>query len=92
MYLHIGNGYSIKINDILGIFDIENTTVGKYTKDFLEHAEKQKHCVYVTSELPKSFIVTAADHTETVYISQLAVSTLKKRLSEISGLNHLNSP
>lgn len=81
MYLHIGNEYSVKIKDIIGIFDIENTTIGKYTKEYLERAEKNKMCVYTTSEMPKSFIVAFKNGIETVYISQLAVSTLKRRLN-----------
>ena len=42
MYLHLGNEYSVKISDIVGIFDIENTTVDKATKGLLERAEKKK--------------------------------------------------
>ena len=43
MYLHTGNGYSVKISNILGIFDIENTTTdGRYTREYLERAEKEK--------------------------------------------------
>lgn len=81
MYLHTGNGYSVKISNILGIFDIENTTTdGRYTREYLERAEKEKRCIYTTSEMPKSFIVTVEDGKEKVYISQLAVSTLRKRI------------
>ena len=81
MYLHTGNGYSVKISNILGIFDIENTTTdGRYTREYLERAEKEKRCIYTTSEMPKSFIVAVEDGNEKVYISQLAVSTLRKRI------------
>lgn len=83
MYLHIGNEYSVKISDILGVFDIENTTIGKYTKEYLERAEKEKRCVYTTLEMPKSFIIAMKNGREVVYISQLAVSTLRKRLLEM---------
>ena len=40
MYLHIGNGECIKIGDIIGIFDLENTSISKRTRDFLNKAEK----------------------------------------------------
>lgn len=76
MYLHIGNNYSVDMRDIIGIFDIENTTVGKYTKKLLECAEKNHQCIYATYDMPKSFIVTA----EKLYISQLSAYTLRKRL------------
>lgn len=85
MYLHIGNNYSIDTRDLIGIFDIENTTVEKCTKLLLERAEKEHKCVYTTYEMPKSFIVTVRNGRERVYISQLSASTLKKRLSEGGG-------
>ena len=74
MYLHIGNDYSVDIRDIIGIFDMDNTTVTGTTKE--------KLCIYTTYELPKSFIITEKKGRVRVYISQLAASTLKKRLSQ----------
>lgn len=82
MYLHIGNNYSVRLSDVVGIFDIENTTVDKCTKIFLERAEKEHRCVYATYDMPKSFVVTVKDGEEKVYISQLAAATLRKRLRE----------
>ena len=57
-YLHIGNNYSVYTPDIVGIFDMDNTTVGSPTKKLLDNAEKEKRCIYTTYELPKSFIIT----------------------------------
>ena len=85
MYLHIGNNYSVDVRDIVGIFDIENTTVEKCTKLLLERAEKEKKCIYTTYEMPKSFIVTMNEGREKVYISQLSAATLRKRLAEGGG-------
>ncbi|MBE6858036.1 MAG: DUF370 domain-containing protein [Ruminococcus sp.] len=86
MYLHIGNNYSVDTRDIVGIFDIENTTVEKCTKILLERAEKEKKCVYTTYEMPKSFIITVRNGRERLYISQLAASTLRKRLADGGGM------
>ncbi|MBQ8582549.1 MAG: DUF370 domain-containing protein [Ruminococcus sp.] len=86
MYLHIGNNYSVDTRDIVGIFDIENTTVEKCTKILLDRAEKEKKCVYTTYEMPKSFIITVRNGRERLYISQLAASTLRKRLSDGGGM------
>lgn len=80
MYLHIGNNHSVDTRDVVGIFDIENTTVGKCTKKLLEYAEKNHLCVYTTYEMPKSFIITVRDGKEKLYISQLSAYTLRKRL------------
>lgn len=85
MYLHIGNNYSVDVRDIVGIFDIENTTVEKCTKLLLERAEKEKKCIYTTYEMPKSFIITMNEGRERVYISQLSAATLRKRLADGGG-------
>lgn len=85
MYLHLGNDFSIDTRDVVGIFDIENTTVGKCTKRLLDRAEKEHRCVYATMDMPKSFIIVMKHGEEKLYISQLAASTLKKRLAEGGG-------
>ena len=45
VYLHIGNDFSVDVRDIVGIFDIENTTVGSCTKSLLDRSEKEHRCV-----------------------------------------------
>lgn len=81
MYLHLGEETVVKEKDIIGIFDIENTSVSKHTKDFLASSEKKGRIVNVSYEMPKSFIVCneSTDGREKVYISQISASTLKKR-------------
>ena len=81
MYLHIGNDYVVAVSNIVGIFNLENTTVGKCTKKLLDRAEKEHRCIYTTMEMPKSFIIVMKKGVETLYISQLSAATLKKRLS-----------
>lgn len=80
MYLHLGNDFIVNEKDIIGIFDLEKTSVSKNTRDFLANATKQKRVVNCTLEMPKSFAVTLdKDMTERVYISQLGCPTLYKR-------------
>ena len=81
VYLHIGGGFSVETGSIVGIFDMDNTTVGKCTKKLLEKAEKDGICIYTSDELPKSFTVTVKNGETKIYISQLAAATLKKRLA-----------
>ena len=79
MYLHLGNEVIVKKSDIVGIFDIENTTTGKTTSLFLDRAQKQGNVVTVSFEMPKSFVVCMHEGKETVYICQISASTLRKR-------------
>lgn len=77
MYLYLGGDTAIKSDKIIGIFDMDTSTVNKATRDYLSKAEKDKRVVYVNFDLPKSFIVCE----EKVYICPLNTSTLLKRLS-----------
>ena len=80
MLLHLGNDYTVNTKNIVGIFDIENTSTSQITKDFLNEAAKKKRVVNCTFEMPKSFVVCIdKDLTETVYISQMSCATLLKR-------------
>lgn len=83
MYLHIGNDVVINTKDIIGIFDIENSSTSKLTKDYLNFAGKMKRVKTVSFEMPKSFIVCMdRDFTETVYVSQISCQTLRKRCAK----------
>lgn len=85
MFLHLGQSTVIRTDDIVGVFDIDNTTVSKHTRKYLSNATKNGKIVNVSLELPKSFIVCKdRDGEETVYISQLTPATLLKRFSSNS--------
>lgn len=75
MYIYLGGDTAIKTSDILGIFDMDTSTVNKATRDYLSNAEKNKQVVYVNYELPKSFIVCK----DKIYICPLNTATLLKR-------------
>ena len=42
MYLHIGNGVSIKDKDIIGIFDLDTATISRISKKFINENEKKR--------------------------------------------------
>lgn len=79
MYVHLGVDSLVKEEDIIGIFDLDSTTVSKHTRKFLNEAEKQKKVINVSFELPKSFVLCGKKKNTLVYISQLSSSTLYKR-------------
>ncbi len=79
MYLHIGNEQILRKEDIIGIFDIENASVSKYTKEFLSRSQQEGQVVSVTADLPKSIIVWERNGERRLYLSQLAPATLRKR-------------
>ncbi len=87
MYLHLGEETVVREQDIIGIFDLDNSTVSRDTRRFLTEAEQGGRVVNVTYDLPKTFVVTAKPgarardpKSSRVYICLFATGTLKRRL------------
>ncbi len=83
MYLHLGQEAVIRHSEIIGVFDVDNTTVSPHTREFLQKAEQDGRVTYVSYELPKGFVVCAegrrSAHRAQVYVTQVSPATLKKR-------------
>ena len=79
MYLNIGSDMAVREKSIIGIFDMDNTSTSKRTREFLTQAEKEGQVV-PCDDLPKSFILTAEYGFDRVYLTSLSASTLEKRL------------
>ena len=88
MYLHLGNDTVIKQEDVIGIFDLENSSISRHTRNFLRKAEQKKKVFTVSYELPKSFIVCnkKKSKNEKIYISQISTTTLLKRIGFVENL------
>ena len=79
MYLSIGNDMAVRDSSVIGIFDMDNTTTSKRTREFLEKNEQEGQVV-PCDDLPKSFVVTAEYGFDRVYLTSLTSATLEKRL------------
>ena len=73
MYLHL------RESTVIGIFDLDNTTGSKITRDFLSRAEREGRALYVSGELPKAFVVTEDRGNTGVWLTQLGSQTLFRR-------------
>lgn len=88
MYLHLGNDILVKTEDIIGIFDLDNATLSRHTRNYLSKSEKEKQVIYVSYDLPKAFIVckNKNDEKQKIYISQISSQTLLKRIGYLENL------
>ncbi len=81
MYLHLGSNIAVPAADIVGIFDLDNCSTSRITREFLRSAEEEGMVINVGNELPKSLVVCCPKGSwQRVYISPLASSTLEGRL------------
>ena len=87
MYLHIGNGVSIKDCDVIGIFDLDTATVSKITKKYISENERLGRVEYTDFDLPRSFIVCGNKRTGyKVKLSRISTLGLRQRADgEIKG-------
>ena len=57
MYLHIGNGIPVRKKSIIGIFDLDSSTVSAVTKRYINKNEKEGNIIYGDSDLPRTFVL-----------------------------------
>ena len=79
MYLHIGNGKSVKKKDIIGIFDLDTSTVTKQGKSFINNMEKAGRDDF---DLPRSFVLFEDNDGYRIKLSRISAKGLKMRTSE----------
>ena len=87
MYLHIGNGVSVKEKDIIGIFDLDTSTVSKVTKKFVNKMSRNGDLEYTDSDLPRSFVFCSEGKKFKVKLSRISSVGLRQRIDgEFKGL------
>lgn len=82
MYLHLGQDSVIRESTLIGIFDLDNTTSSKITREFLNKAQREGRTVSVSNDLPRAFALTEEGGKTTVYLTLLSSQTLFKRAAD----------
>ena len=80
MYLHAGNHKNIRTKDIIGIFDTDNATLSRTSRQFLSTAQSRGRVSAAREEIPKSFILYKENKQERVCFSQLSTQALMGRI------------
>ncbi len=80
MYLHLGQNVMVRNQDVVGIFDLDNTTWSFRTRRFLELAEQEGRVVAVGDDL----LTDGGKGRPTVYITALSSAALSARGSRNS--------
>lgn len=81
IYLHIGNGKSLRVKKIVGIFDLDSATVSGVTKNFLSSLSEKGKVDYIDDDLPRSFLLLSDKKrkNESVCLSRISPQGLKLR-------------
>ena len=79
MYLSIGSDFAVRQKSILGIFDLDNSSYSKHTRNFLAQAEQQGEVITISQDLPKSSVLTEEFGMNRIYLTQFSSNALEKR-------------
>ena len=79
MYIHIGNGRSVRDKDIIGIFDLDTATVSQITKNFISKKQKSEEVEYTDDDLPRAFLIVEENGKYKVKLSRISTVGLKGR-------------
>lgn len=82
MYINIGGDFTVRRETVVGLFDLDNTSWSKWTRQFLAEAQKEGAIVETTDDLPKSFVVSMEFGQLRVYLTRYNAAVLQKRLEE----------
>ena len=89
MFLHIGNGKSVRKKDVIGIFDLDTATITKTGKDFINRMQKNGRVEYDDDDLPRSFVLIDENKKYKVNLSRISSRGLAARAVE-SGYDKEN--
>ena len=83
MYIHLGRDYVLNDRDIIGIFNLETTTISPRGREFLNYAQKNGAVVSLSEELPQSYVLADGAVVDTVYLSELSPVALRRRAEKM---------
>ena len=82
MFVHIGKNFSVNEKEIIGIFDMETSTVSSETRDFLKNMQDGMKTVSLCDDIPKTFVLCDNEITDTVYITQISERSTFNRINQ----------
>ncbi len=81
MYLHTGNGQTLKKKKIIGIFDMDTSTISRHTKALLSANQKKRRVEYSDDDIPRSFILyEEKEKSYRIRLSRISTTGLKERI------------
>ena len=78
-FIYVGGAAVLDRDDIVGIFDMDNTSWSYLTRETLSRAERDGRVKNAAEDLPRSFILCG---NEDVILTQPTAATLARRLDD----------
>ena len=83
-YVYLGGDAALDTADILGVFDLDNTSWSYLTRRTLTRAERDGKVKNAAEDIPRSFVLCSD---ETIILTQPSSATLARRLDDQERTN-----
>ena len=83
IYMHLGRDYVLNDRDIIGIFNLETTTITPRGREFLNYAQKNGAVVSLSDELPQSYVLADGAVVDRGYLSELSPAAMRRRAEKM---------
>lgn len=80
-YVYLGGDAVLDEDNIIGVFDLDNTSWSHRTREFLARAEQEGRVKSAAEDIPRSFVL-CANGDKTVILTQPSPATLARRLDD----------
>ncbi|MDR0917406.1 MAG: hypothetical protein LBN02_09515 [Oscillospiraceae bacterium] len=70
MYYYLGGGEVVDDGEIIGVFDADNCTAAKSTREYLERRQSRGELKSLADGEPRYIVVTASRRGEKAYFTQ----------------------
>ena len=87
MYVHLGGDVVVNQKSIIGIFNLETSSLSKITREYLKSAQRKGIVKNIGYEIPASFVVCKTGKTTTLYTTQISSQTLSNRTNFINNVS-----
>ncbi len=81
-YIQMENNRWVKKEGLIGVFDLDKSTISPISRKFVRTAEKNGMVTTVSEGLPRSFLYYDDGIKEQMYLSVFSVTAIKNRLEQ----------
>lgn len=79
MFIHLGKNSVLRKNDIIGIFELDNVSWSKRSREFLRKCEERGEVVDASEDIPRSFILSNNKGKTRLTLTHVTTRTIIRR-------------
>ena len=79
MFIHPGKNSVLRKDDIIGIFELDNVSWSKRSREFLRKCEERGEVYDASEDIPRSFILSTTGEKNQLMLTHVTTRTIIRR-------------